>query len=158
MTGQKRFLRPELFSNDEQRKEALRYITVQDAIPQQDAFYALPLQIAFEPIYLSDSAADQAEKATMVYAVDDWMMLPTLFSSLTRRGACILLGVSTRLTNGLLFLIGSKVDFQQIFQRQRFIDGLFYDDLSQFKRSVGKRFYAYRQAAQAAVFSDDLRS
>lgn len=79
MVVQKRFFHPELFTNEEQRKKALRYITVQDAIPQQNAFYALPLRIAFAPIYLSDSASDQPEKAEMLYAIDDWMMLPVLF-------------------------------------------------------------------------------
>lgn len=79
MLTEKRFFRKELFTKEEERKEALRYITVQDAIPQQAAFYVLPLQIAFEPIYLSESATDPVENASMVYAIDNWMMLPVLF-------------------------------------------------------------------------------
>ncbi len=79
MLVQKRFFRQELFTNEEQRKEALRYVTIQDAVPQQDAFYALPLHLAFEPIYLSDVEAERAEEASMVYDIADWWMLPVLF-------------------------------------------------------------------------------
>jgi hypothetical protein len=79
MLIQKRFFRQELFTNEEQGKEALRYVTIQEAVPQQDAFYALPVHLAFDPIYLSDIAAEQAEEATMIYAIDDWQMLPVLF-------------------------------------------------------------------------------
>jgi len=79
MLIQKRFFRQGLFTDEEQRKEALRYVTIQDAVPQQDAFYALPLHLTFEPIYLSDVEAEPVEEASMIYAIDEWMMLPVLF-------------------------------------------------------------------------------
>jgi hypothetical protein len=79
MLVQKRFFRQELFDTEEQRKEALRYVTIQDAVPQQDAFYALPLHLTFEPIYLSDVEAERAEAASMIYDIADWWTLPVFF-------------------------------------------------------------------------------
>jgi hypothetical protein len=80
MVIQKRFFRTELFNKDEQHKEALRYISVQDALPQQnEAFYALPIQMNFEPIYLSSLDEEAPEEAQMCYAIDKWNILPVIF-------------------------------------------------------------------------------
>jgi hypothetical protein len=80
MVVQKRFFRTELFNKDEQHKEALRYISVQDALPQQnEAFYALPIQIHFEPIYLSSLDKEVSEEAHLCYAIDRWQILPVIF-------------------------------------------------------------------------------
>jgi hypothetical protein len=76
---QKRFLKPNLFTNEETSKEALRYVTVEEALPQQDAFYALPIRMHIEPIYLSEADDEQDEKSTLRYDIDDWHSLPVIF-------------------------------------------------------------------------------
>jgi hypothetical protein len=52
---------------------------VQDAIPQQDAFYALPIHLSIDPVYLSDATVGNVEEAQMVYDIANWKMLPVVF-------------------------------------------------------------------------------
>jgi len=81
----KRFFRSELFHREDQQKEALRYITIQGDLPRQnEAFYALPIQIDFEAIYLSSLDAEPPEEAQMQYVIDGWNMLPVIFVPNTR--------------------------------------------------------------------------
>lgn len=78
MIVQKRFFDPDLFTSEERSKDALKYFAVLDAAPEEDALYALPVRLTFEPIYLSEIEEASAEKATMRYEVQDWHMLPIL--------------------------------------------------------------------------------